>query len=215
MNDKISAADAELDRLYSSFKKNVDVPSIMSLSNLERFAPLFSKNNAEACLTSSATFTVAVETELKNLSTELYRSVDPYKPIYIVPDDVKRQLDENLIEHDEAINYAIYVLPALYNRLHISDGNRELTDAFSNCCFNDDHNANSPIAIKRREIANAIGDVIAKSQSLDEIRQNAESFCQLCKNFADKNGDLNKSGVTAPAQQNENDDVDVDDVLGF
>lgn len=209
--------DEDFDRLYQIFKKNVDVPTVLSATEMDHFAPLFDRKLRQAHDNLDPTFSASLENNLQQLSNEFLHSVDPYKPIYIVPDNVKEQLEAGDITQEDAEKQNIYVLPPLYTKLYQSKANRELVDAFNNICSHDDKNANSPTNIRMKEIRKAIGDTVASAQSQEQILEGVNQFMELTERFNQK---MLNAGTRKPVElpaptENTNQSDNIDDFLDF
>ena len=203
--------EAEIDLMYNTWKNNYLHTNIIKSSDMDRFAPLFSKELARKVYTGE-NYRREEEEEIEVLSNEYASLVDLYQPVYVVSDMDYLRYESGEISAKEASELAKYVLPPHFMRLHQTNNNREYLAAFSKYSAMESTGKGTPTAIKRDAMAKAIQQNLGASTSLEEIDAKRREFAELSEKFMEYNKGTETQEETATVAKQE---AKPDDFLDF
>ena len=97
----------ELNEMYNTFKREIDVDTVMTSSEFEEFKPLFSSDTREQA--NENELSVSDVMELADLSQRFSDRVNTHRPIHVVDDYTKEE---------------VFTLPPIFNKIHPIDNER-------------------------------------------------------------------------------------------
>lgn len=161
VNPKLRKIQEETQQMYEIFKKEVDVDTVMTQSEFEKYAPLYRKST----LPTDRNMTIDEVADLAELSQEYYQRINPQRPVHIVSDYGNEEL---------------FVLPPIFSRLRPLTGEQAgIIDVYSNV-----HEAlaesNGPLVeAKKDSVDNMLLNDYTRAQDRAELAKGAEHFDKL------------------------------------
>lgn len=217
--------ERELDRWYEVFKK-VDVPTVISIEEMNEYAPLYDPANFKLAM--SGELDLVNEKELTALSKQLYDRLNTFMHTLVVPAAVVERYDnheltiEDIEKMCDAHEYGSYRLPAIYMRLSRNvTYNRFASSALAALSKMPEDNIAPTLVNKKRQLTASINDAISQSQNMDNIVAQAKLTRQQTEEFIRyKNGVIEKSNQEAVTKQTPSpavpeNMVDSDDMFEF
>lgn len=162
----------ELNEMYDTFKREIDIDTVITSSEFEEFKPLFSSNTREQA--NGNELSVSDVMELADLSQRFSDRVNTHRPIHVVDDYTKEE---------------VFTLPPIFNKIHPIDNDKaEIIDAYRN--YNDPKRLsqnNGPIMEAKKDAINqAMYQSIVESQPVEELQRNMTEFETLATAFHKK-----------------------------
>ena len=165
-------ANRELNEMYSIFKREIDIDTVITSSEFNEYKPLFSADTRNQA--NNNELSVGDVMELADLSQRFSDRVNTHRPIHVVDDYTKEE---------------VFTLPPIFNKIHPIDNERaEIIDAYRN--YNDPQRLsqnNGPIMEAKRDAINhAMYQSIVESQPVEELQRNMTEFETLATAFHKK-----------------------------
>lgn len=162
----------ELNEMYDTFKREIDIDTVITSSEFEEFRPLFSADTREQA--NGNELSVSDVMELADLSQRFSDRVNTHRPIHVVDDYTKEE---------------VFTLPPIFNKIHPIDNDKaEIIDAYRN--YNDPKRLsqnNGPIMEAKKDAINqAMYQSIVESQPVEELQRNMTEFETLATAFHKK-----------------------------
>lgn len=162
----------ELNEMYDTFKREIDIDTFITSSEFEEFKPLFSADTREQA--NGNELSVSDVMELADLSQRFSDRVNTHRPIHVVDDYTKEE---------------VFTLPPIFNKIHPIDNDKaEIIDAYRN--YNDPKRLsqnNGPIMEAKKDAINqAMYQSIVESQPVEELQRNMTEFETLATAFHKK-----------------------------
>ena len=196
----------EVDELYEVFKREVDRDSVLTVSELNEFAPLFSEEWRQKCARKE--YTSDEEVFLKDLSDRFQKRVNTRRPIHIVDDITGEEVCPPLP-------------PIFANLSNLSSKVKDVVDRFSTALQLDDGLGVGPAALQKARATIDVVRCFSNAQAGTDIRRQAEEFTKMAAavdNSGITTGIGHVKGTVPRAQQattKPNVDVDPTDDIGF
>lgn len=168
----LEKAKRELNEMYDTFKREIDVDTVMTSSEFDEYKPLFSADTRAQA--NDKGLSIDEIMELADLSQRFSDRVNTHRPIHVVDDYTQEE---------------VFTLPPIFNKLHPIDGDKsEIIDAYRN--YNDperlQQNGGPIMEAKRDAINNAMYQSIVESQPVEELQRNMTEFETIATAFHKK-----------------------------
>lgn len=161
-NPQFTNWEKNIDSMYANFKRYIDVDTVLTVSEFNRFAPLFDVELRNR-LASGDTNTDEGK-QVWDLSDEFYRRVNVRRPIHIVDDITGKEVCPPLP-------------PVMANLNSIHGDDTELMDSLASAMQLDDGSVAGPAAIRRvKALHDLARTYISKYQNLADIKQQRAVF---------------------------------------
>ena len=168
----LEKATRELNEMYDTFKREIDIDTVITSSEFEEFKPLFSLDTREQA--NGNELSISDVMELADLSQRFSDRVNTHHPIHVVDDYTKEE---------------VFTLPPIFNKMRPIDNDKaEIIDAYRN--YNDPKRLsqnNGPIMEAKKDAINqAMYRSIVESQPVEELQRNMTEFETLATAFHKK-----------------------------
>lgn len=165
-------ANRELSEMYATFKREIDIDTVMTSSEFNEYKPLFSADTRTQANNNG--LSVSEVMELADLSQRFSDRVNTRRPIHVVDDYSKEEL---------------FTLPPIFNTLHPIDNDKaDIIDAYRN--YNDpqrlSQNGGPIMEAKKEAINQTMFQNFVGSQPLEELQKNMTEFETLATAFHKK-----------------------------
>ena len=161
----VNDPNVEWQHMWEEFKKIDDIEIKITQSKFKKFEPLYQAINIK----DKNQYTADEFKILKDLSTELINTVNPYKKFYVVDD----------IDH----NKIIYELPAIFNRVNLLNEHKEDKDTAVTANNVFDNLGSHQMKYYRFSGAQYLLQMIKESQSVEEYITNMIELGELSAKF--------------------------------
>jgi hypothetical protein len=167
--DPLEKVHREIDEMYRVFKEEIDIDTVITKSEFDKFAMLYSADVHNRAATRDLSTDEIMQ--LAELSQEFYHRVNTHRPVHVV---------------DDYTNNELFTLPPVFNNVRpIANDKAEIIDAYR--AYNDPamlKGNNSPVVEqKRNAIDQLMYQSIVESQPVEELKRSMTEFETLATNF--------------------------------
>ena len=185
----LEAINREVDEMYRIFKKEIDIDTVITKSEFDKYSALYSADMQRRA--AERDLSVDEINHLAELSQEFYHRVNVRRPVHIVDDYTQEE---------------IFTLPPVFNTLHpIRNDKASIIDAYRT--YNDPamlrDNNNPIVEQKRNAIDKLMYESIVESQPVEELKKNMAEFESLATDFHRKMLGNDPLHPDRPVSQNE------------
>jgi hypothetical protein len=166
----LQKATREVSEMYKVFKEEIDIDTVITRSEFSKYEVLFSKEALQDCV--ARKMSMDETNDLRELSQEYYRRVNPQRPVHVVDDYSKEEL---------------FALPPIYTRLRPLEGEHAgIIDIYNGVYDSKRDGGGVIMEMKKQEVDNVLYQTFANTQNIQELKQSMNQFETLAKDFHEK-----------------------------